>query len=49
MIPWSWKKKGNLSMRPKKCGACCGVEWNCLDYGELGDKTNSYLENKNEK
>lgn len=49
MIPWSWKKKGNLSMRPKKCGACCGVEWNCLDYGELGDKTNSYIEDDNEK
>jgi hypothetical protein len=26
-----------------KCGQCCGVEWNGLDFGELGDKQNSYI------
>ena len=44
MLPWSWKKKGNLDMKPKKCAVCCGVEWNNLDFGELGDKSNSYLD-----
>lgn len=46
MIPWSWKKKGNLSMRPSKCGQCCGVEWNNLDFGELGDKKGSFFDKK---
>jgi hypothetical protein len=43
-IPDTWKEDGNRSMRPMKCGQCCGVEFNNLDYGELGDKKDSYLE-----
>ena len=42
-IPDTWKEDGNRSMRPMKCGQCCGVEFNNLDYGELGDKKDSYL------
>ena len=42
-IPDTWKADGNRSMRPLKCGQCCGVEFNNLDYGELGDKKDSYL------
>jgi len=43
-LPSSWDlEKGNVSMRPQKCGACCGVEWNCLDFGELGDKSEGYF------
>ena len=42
-IPDTWKEDGNRSMRPLKCGQCCGVEFNNLDYGELGDKKDSYL------
>jgi len=38
-IPDTWdNENGNTSMRPLKCGQCCGVEFNALDYGELGDK-----------
>jgi MoaA/NifB/PqqE/SkfB family radical SAM enzyme len=45
LIPSTWDlETGNPSMRPMKCGQCCGVEWNGLDFGELGDKQNSYLE-----
>lgn len=44
LIPDTWdNENGNTSMRPSKCGQCCGVEWNGLDFGELGDKQNSYL------
>ena len=44
LIPDTWdNESGNTSMRPAKCGQCCGVEWNGLDFGELGDKQNSYL------
>ena len=42
-IPDTWKEDGNRSMRPMKCGQCCGVEFNNLDYGELGDKKDSYI------
>ena len=44
LIPNTWEKDGNRSMRPAKCGQCCGVEYNGLDFGELGDKKDSYLE-----
>lgn len=43
-IPDTWKEQGNKSMRPYKCGQCCGVEFNSLDFGELGEKKDSYLE-----
>lgn len=44
-IPNTWdNEKGNTSMRPLKCGQCCGVEFNALDFGELGDKKGSHLE-----
>ena len=44
LIPDTWDNtNGNTSMRPAKCGQCCGVEWNGLDFGELGDKQNSYI------
>ena len=42
-IPNTWEKDGNASMRPAKCGQCCGVEFNGLDFGELGDKKDSYF------
>ena len=42
-IPDTWKESGNISMRPSKCGSCCGVEFNALDYGELGEKKDSYF------
>lgn len=42
-IPNTWEKDGNKSMRPAKCGQCCGVEFNGLDFGELGDKKSSYF------
>lgn len=45
-IPDTWDKDGNKSMRPAKCGQCCGVEFNSLDYGELGAKKDSYFEGK---
>jgi MoaA/NifB/PqqE/SkfB family radical SAM enzyme len=44
LIPNTWEKDGNRSMRPAKCGQCCGIEYNGLDFGELGDKKDSYLE-----
>ena len=44
LIPNTWEKDGNKSMRPAKCGQCCGIEYNGLDFGELGDKKDSYLE-----
>lgn len=45
LIPDTWDtERGNTSMRPMKCGQCCGIEWNGLDFGELGDKKNSYLD-----
>ena len=44
LIPDTWdNENGNTSMRPHKCGSCCGIEWNGLDFGELGDKKNSYI------
>ena len=44
LIPNTWdNENGNTSMRPSKCGQCCGVEWNGLDFGELGDKKSSYI------
>jgi len=43
-IPDTWQADGNKSMRPAKCGQCCGVEFNGLDFGELGDKKASYFE-----
>jgi MoaA/NifB/PqqE/SkfB family radical SAM enzyme len=43
LIPNTWGKYGNRSMRPAKCGQCCGIEYNGLDFGELGDKKDSYL------
>jgi len=43
-IPDTWdNKNGNTSMRPAKCGQCCGVEFNGLDFGELGNKKDSYI------
>jgi hypothetical protein len=33
-------------MRPAKCGQCCGVEFNGLDFGELGEKKDSYFDPK---
>ena len=49
-IPDTWdNENGNTSMRPAKCGQCCGVEFNGLDFGELGNKKDSYIdENNNE-
>ena len=47
LIPNTWDlEKGNTDMRPFKCGSCCGVEYNSLDFGELGDKLGSYLTKK---
>ena len=46
-IPNTWEENGNRSMRPDKCGACCGIEFNALDFGELGDKKNGNIK-KNE-
>lgn len=43
-IPNTWDENGNKTMRPYKCGQCCGVEFNALDFGELGEKKDSYLE-----
>ena len=49
LIPNTWDlENGNPSMRPLKCGQCCGVEWNGLDFGELGDKQKGYLKEGNE-
>jgi MoaA/NifB/PqqE/SkfB family radical SAM enzyme len=45
-IPDTWKADGNKSMRPTKCGQCCGVEFNGLDFGELGDKKDAYFDPK---
>jgi MoaA/NifB/PqqE/SkfB family radical SAM enzyme len=45
-IPDTWKADGNKSMRPTKCGQCCGVEFNGLDFGELGDKKEAYFDSK---
>ena len=45
-IPDTWKADGNKSMRPAKCGQCCGVEFNGLDFGELGDKKEAYFDSK---
>jgi MoaA/NifB/PqqE/SkfB family radical SAM enzyme len=48
-IPDTWdNENGNVSMRPAKCGQCCGVEFNGLDFGELGNKKDSYLGDKDE-
>lgn len=45
-IPDTWRTdKKSKNMRPFKCGSCCGVEYNSLDFGELGDKLGSYLDN----
>lgn len=43
-IPDTWNTDGNKSMRPAKCGQCCAIEFNALDFGELGNKKDSYLE-----
>jgi MoaA/NifB/PqqE/SkfB family radical SAM enzyme len=40
-IPWSWSENKNAA--PRKCAECCGVEWNSLDFGELGNKKEGYL------
>jgi len=45
-IPNTWEVDGNKSMRPAKCGQCCGIEFNSLDYGELGNKKDAYFEGK---
>lgn len=45
-IPDTWDANGNKSMRPAKCGQCCGVEFNGLDFGELGEKKDSYFDPK---
>ena len=45
-IPDTWNKDGNTSLRPAKCGQCCGVEFNGLDFGELGDKKEAYFNYK---
>lgn len=45
-IPDTWDKDGNRTMRPAKCGQCCGVEYNGLDFGELGDKKSAYFDEK---
>ena len=45
-IPDTWQADGNKSMRPAKCGQCCAVEFNALDYGELGEKKDSYFDKK---
>jgi MoaA/NifB/PqqE/SkfB family radical SAM enzyme len=42
-IPNTWKASGNKTMMPAKCGSCCGVEFNALDFGELGNKKDSYI------
>lgn len=42
-IPDTWESNGNKSMRPAKCGQCCGIEFNGLDFGELGDKKASFI------
>ena len=47
-IPDTWdNENGNTSMRPAKCGQCCGVEFNGLDFGELGNKKDSYIVKEN--
>jgi hypothetical protein len=47
-IPDTWdNENGNTSMRPAKCGQCCGVEFNGLDFGELGNKKDSYIIKEN--
>lgn len=47
-IPDTWnpggKKISSSRVRPFKCGSCCGVEYNSLDFGELGDKIGSYFD-----
>lgn len=45
-IPDTWQQDGNKSIRPLKCGQCCAVEFNALDYGELGAKKDSYFSEK---
>lgn len=45
-IPDTWEQDGNRTMRPAKCGQCCGVEYNGLDFGELGDKKAAYFDKK---
>ena len=47
-IPDTWdNENGNTLMRPAKCGQCCGVEFNGLDFGELGNKKDSYIVKEN--
>lgn len=48
-IPNTWEADGNKSMRPAKCGQCCGIEFNGLDFGELGNKKDSYIDEKHKK
>jgi len=47
-IPDTWrlgkKTVSSFRLRPFKCGSCCGVEFNTLDFGELGNKLGSYLD-----
>jgi MoaA/NifB/PqqE/SkfB family radical SAM enzyme len=45
-IPETWTNPDKVSLRPQKCGTCCGVEFNNLDYGELGNKQDSYFDEK---
>jgi hypothetical protein len=45
-IPETWNKDEKSLLRPRKCSVCCGVEFNNLDFGELGNKKNSYFDKK---
>jgi MoaA/NifB/PqqE/SkfB family radical SAM enzyme len=45
-IPTTWNDPEYSKLRPRKCGSCCGVEFNNLDYGELGNKKDSYFDPK---
>ncbi len=45
-IPETWNHGEKSALRPQKCATCCGVEFNNLDYGELGNKKDSYFDKK---
>lgn len=45
-LPETWNDPEQAYLRPQKCGTCCGVEFNNLDYGELGNKKDSYFDSK---
>ena len=42
-LPETWNEPDKAVLRPRKCPTCCGVEFNGLDYGELGNKKDSYF------